>query len=119
MTNTRITDPEILEKRYPILLREFSIRRGSGGRGKFSGGDGLIREIEFLEKMHVAILSERRVHAPYGLNGASNGATGQNILIGADGVVKNLGSKIELDVQPNERVRILTPGGGGFGALEN
>ncbi|QPJ62686.1 MAG: 5-oxoprolinase [Candidatus Nitronauta litoralis] len=115
MTNTRITDPEVLELRYPVLLREFSIRRNSGGKGKFSGGDGLIREIEFLEKMHVAILSERRVYAPYGLHGAASGETGKNYLIRKDGVQQNLGSKVEFEVQPNERVRILTPGGGGFG----
>ncbi len=118
MTNTRITDPEVLEKRYPVLLREFSIRRGSGGRGRFNGGDGLIREIEFLEKMQVAILSERRVFAPYGLSGASNGETGKNILIRVDGVEESLGSRIELEAHPGERIRILTPGGGGFGPCD-
>ena len=76
MTNTRITDPEILESRYPVLLREFSIRQGSGGQGLFHGGDGLIREIEFLQPLHVAILSERRVYPPYGLEGGGAGSAG-------------------------------------------
>jgi 5-oxoprolinase (ATP-hydrolysing) len=76
MTNTRITDPEILERRYPLLLREFAIRNGSGGEGRHRGGDGLIREVEFLEPLNMAILSERRVFAPYGLEGGDrvNGA---------------------------------------------
>ncbi|KAJ1553912.1 hypothetical protein HK405_006555, partial [Cladochytrium tenue] len=66
MTNTRITDPEILERRYPVLLREYSLRAGSGGAGAFRGGDGVVRELEFLETLNVSMLSERRVFAPYG-----------------------------------------------------
>ncbi len=115
MTNTRITDPEILEKRYPLLLREFSIRRGSGGGGAYRGGDGLVREIEFLESLDVTLLCERRVYAPYGLAGGEPGATGQNLWIQAGGIEIDLGGKNQFTVQPGDRVRILTPGGGGYG----
>ncbi|QTA91011.1 hydantoinase B/oxoprolinase family protein [Desulfonema magnum] len=113
MTNTRITDPEILERRYPVLLREFSIRRGSGGAGKYRGGDGLIREVEFLEPMNVAILSERRVFAPYGLDGGEPGKRGENLFIRAHGQVLSMGSKNEIRAEPGDRFRIMTPGGGG------
>jgi len=116
MTNTRITDPEILERRYPVLLREFSIRRDSGGRGAHRGGDGLVREVEFLESLNVAILSERRVFAPYGLNGGEPGRRGKNLFIRKNGRHLNLGAKNEILARPGDRIRILTPGGGGFGA---
>ncbi|KMP11656.1 5-oxoprolinase [Candidatus Nitromaritima sp. SCGC AAA799-C22] len=115
MTNTRITDPEILEKRYPVLLREFSIREGSGGKGKFRGGDGLIREVEFLKTLRAAIVSERRVYAPYGMEGGESGAKGKNLLIRKDGTETDLGGKNEVLCEPGDRIRILTPGGGGWG----
>jgi 5-oxoprolinase (ATP-hydrolysing) len=115
MTNTRITDPEILERRYPVLLREFSIRRNSGGSGAHRGGDGLVREVEFLEPLNVAILSERRVFSPYGLEGGQPGLRGENIFIRKDGRRLNLGAKNEIQARPGDRIRILTPGGGGFG----
>nr|WP_320192350.1 hydantoinase B/oxoprolinase family protein [uncultured Desulfobacter sp.] len=115
MTNTRITDPEILERRYPILLREFAIRRGSGGRGRFNGGNGLVREVEFLEPLNVAILSERRVFAPYGLEGGESGKKGANLFIKKDGTSISMGAKNEILAQPGERLRIMSPGGGGFG----
>jgi 5-oxoprolinase (ATP-hydrolysing) len=115
MTNTRITDPEILERRYPILLREFAIRTGSGGDGGHRGGDGLVREVEFLEALNMAILSERRVFAPYGLEGGQPGQRGENIFIHADGRRLSLGAKNEILARPGDRFRILTPGGGGFG----
>jgi 5-oxoprolinase (ATP-hydrolysing) len=118
MTNTRITDPEILERRYPVLLREFSIRRGSGGKGRFNGGDGLVREVEFLEPLNVAILSERRVFAPYGLEGGEPGEKGMNLFIRRDGRTLNIGAKNEIRAEAGDRFRILSPGGGGFGALE-
>ncbi|MGP0566371.1 MULTISPECIES: hydantoinase B/oxoprolinase family protein [unclassified Nitrospina] len=115
MTNTRITDPEILEKRYPVLLREFSIRKGSGGEGQFNGGDGLIRELEFLQPLQVTLLCERRVHAPFGLNGGGSAAPGVNLLLRTDGTEENLGGKNEINVNPGDRLRVLTPGGGGYG----
>jgi 5-oxoprolinase (ATP-hydrolysing) len=115
MTNTRITDPEILERRYPVLLKEFSIRKGSGGKGKYHGGDGLIREIRFLKDMNAAILSERRVFPPYGLEGGQPGQKGRNILIKANGEVIDLGGKNALQVSKGDSIRIETPGGGGYG----
>ncbi len=115
MTNTRITDPEILERRYPVVLREFSIRKGTGGAGKFKGGDGIIREIEFLEPLNVAILSERRTFAPYGLEGGAPGQRGQNLFIRKNGRVLNLGGKNEIRAHAGDRIRIMTPGGGGYG----
>jgi len=72
MTNTRITDPEILERVYPVILRRFNLREGSGGKGKYIGGNGVIREVQFLENMNVSILSERRIYAPWGIFGGEN-----------------------------------------------
>ena len=118
MTNTRITDPEILERRYPLLLREFSIRQGSGGAGAHRGGDGLVREVEFLEPLNAAILSERRVYAPFGLEGGGPGKRGLNLFIRKDGRRLYLGGKNEIRVESGDRFRILTPGGGGFGTAE-
>jgi 5-oxoprolinase (ATP-hydrolysing) len=115
MTNTRITDPEILERRYPVLLRRFSVRPDSGGNGRFKGGNGLVREVEFLEPLNVGILSERRVFAPYGLEGGKAGRRGANLFIRKDGRRINMGAKNEILAQPGDRFRIMTPGGGGFG----
>ena len=113
MTNTRITDPEVLERRYPVVLRRFAIRRGSGGEGSHRGGDGVLREVEFSEPMRVSILSERREAAPYGVNGAGPGATGRNTFVRA-GKEEALGGHAQLDVQPGDRIVIETPGGGGY-----
>jgi 5-oxoprolinase (ATP-hydrolysing) len=110
MTNTRITDPEILESRFPVRLVEFALRRNSGGAGRYRGGDGLVRELEFLEPMRVSILSERRTLAPFGLFGGAPGARGRNTHAGRD-----VGGKSTFEVAAGERVRIETPGGGGFG----
>ena len=115
MTNTRITDPEILERRYPVLLREFSVRKNSGGLGKYRGGDGLIREIEFLEPLNVAILSERRVFPPYALEGGKPGKTGKNLFIRKNKQILNLGGKNEIKAEKGDALRLLTPGGGGYG----
>ena len=116
MTNTRITDPEVLEQRFPeIRLERFAIRRGSGGKGSYRGGDGVIREVRFLEPRKISILSERRAYPPYGLAGGRPGARGRNILIRRDGITENLGGKVERVVRAGERVIIKTPGGGGFG----
>ena len=114
MTNTRITDPEILERRYPVMLREFSIRNNSGGSGIYSGGNGLVREVEFLDPLNTAILSERRVHQPYGLNGGEPGRCGRNLFIRNDGSMLHLGGKNEISAEPGDRIRIETPGGGGY-----
>ena len=111
---SRITDPEILERRYPVRVREFSIRKDSGGKGQFNGGDGLIREIEFLAPLQVTILSERRVFAPYGLNGGGDGFPGVNVLIKVDGRQLNLGGKNSVVVEAGDKLRVETPGGGAF-----
>jgi 5-oxoprolinase (ATP-hydrolysing) len=113
MTNTRVTDPEVLEARYPVRMWRFSRRRGSGGDGRWRGGDGLVRELEFLRPVHVAILSERRVRAPFGLAGGGAGAAGKNLLDG-----RPLAGRAAEAVRAGERVRIETPGGGGYGEAE-
>ncbi|RMH41698.1 MAG: 5-oxoprolinase [Deltaproteobacteria bacterium] len=110
MTNTRITGPEVLEARYPVRLVQFSLRRGSGGAGRWRGGDGVVREIELLRPMCVSILSERRARAPFGLAGGHPGAPGRNLHNGAP-----LPGKVELDAAAGDRIRIETPGGGGYG----
>lgn len=119
MTNTRITDCEVYELRYPVILRQFSIREGSEGCGRWRGGDGVVREIEFRMPLSVSMLSERRVFRPYGLEGGESGQTGLNLYVKkeADGKERtiNIGGKMELDVQPGERIIIHTPGGGGWG----
>ncbi|KAF2151516.1 putative 5-oxoprolinase [Myriangium duriaei CBS 260.36] len=120
MTNTRITDPEVYEIRYPVILRQFSIRKGSGGRGQYNGGDGVIRELEFRIPLSASMLSERRVYRPYGLAGGLPGQAGLNLYVKkeADGSERtiNIGGKMELDVQPGDRLLIHSPGGGGWGA---
>ncbi|MDD9898074.1 MAG: hydantoinase B/oxoprolinase family protein, partial [Candidatus Melainabacteria bacterium] len=118
MTNTRITDPEILETRYPVILREFSIRRGSGGKGKHRGGDGLVRVFEFLDDLQVSVLTERRERAPYGLAGGMDGAKGENWLDKLDGSSQNLGAKNSLEVKRSDKLRLLTPGAGAYGKAE-
>jgi len=116
MTNTRMTDPEIFEQRYPVLLHRFSIRQNSGGSGFHRGGDGLVREIEFRRPIVVSILSERRVHAPRGLKGGTNGARGANYLVRKDGRKIYLGGKNTITVSAGDILQIFTPGGGGFGS---
>ncbi|MEM7181994.1 MAG: hydantoinase B/oxoprolinase family protein [Spirochaetota bacterium] len=115
MTNTRITDPEVLEYRYPVLLHEFSLRRGSGGKGLFAGGDGLIREIEFLQSVTLSLLTERRVFSPIGLHGGGDASRGRNIYIAADGTHQFLPAKVQLAMDINTRIRLETPGGGAYG----
>ena len=110
MTNTRITDPEILETRFPVRVREFSVRRGSGGEGSKRGGDGLVRELELLRPLRVSLLAERRVLAPWGLEGGGSGKMGRDTLDGAP-----LPSKCSVDADSGAVLRIETPGGGGFG----
>lgn len=126
MTNTRITDAEIFERRYPVLLREFSIRHGSAGDGQHRGGDGVVRDIEFRIPVQVSILSERRVYRPYGLEGGEDAQRGENIWVRRipkrDGTEDeweerhiNLGAKNTAKMQPGERIIVRTPGGGGWG----
>jgi len=120
MTNTRITDAEILERRYPVILREYSVRQGSGGEGLYKGGDGVIREVEFRkDNMICCILSERRCLRPKGLNGGGDALPGKNYIILKNGKTISLGGKNQITVNSGDRIRILTPGGGGYGKLVN
>jgi len=116
MTNTRQTDPEILESRYPVRLIRLAIRRGSGGDGATRGGDGLIRTLRFLSPLSVSIISQRRTRPPYGLAGGLPGAAGRNVLIRADGTTETLKPVCRFDVSPGDTVTIETPGGGGCGS---
>jgi len=117
MTNSRLTDPEVLESRYPVLLKRFEIRKGSGGAGKYQGGDGAIREIEFFESMTAAILSNHRRIAPFGMNGGCPGSPGINRIRRADGTEELLSATAEVKIEAGDSVIIETPGGGGFGKL--
>ena len=110
MTNTAITDPEIFEHRYPVRLRRFAIWEDSGGNGKWSGGDGIVREIEFLAPLQVSLLTQHRVEAPYGLKGGADGACGEQKLNG-----ETLESSASFSASPGDRLVIRTPGGGGYG----
>ena len=115
MTNSRLTDPEVLERRYPVLLREFSVRTGSGGRGEWHGGDGLVRSVEFREPMTAAILANRRRVPPFGLAGGEPGARGTTRVILRDGRSEWLGATAQVAVDVGDVVEIATPGGGGYG----
>jgi 5-oxoprolinase (ATP-hydrolysing) len=114
MTNTRITDPEQLERKYPVRLLEFGIRKNSGGQGKFNGGDGIIRKIQFLEPLQVTLLGQHRKEAPYGLNGGEDGECGEHTLVSQDHVTA-LPGICSLEVQKDDILIIETPGGGGYG----
>jgi N-methylhydantoinase B len=111
MSNTLNTPVEALEAEYPLLVRELGLRRGSGGEGRHRGGDGIVRELEALEPMRFTLITERRRHAPRGRGGGSNGAPGRNLLNG-----ERLSAKAEGTLEPGDRLRIETPGGGGYGA---
>lgn len=123
ITNTRISDPETFERRYPVILHEFSIRTGSGGAGRHRGGDGCIRDIEFRLPMQVSILSERRVIAPYGMAGGKEGKRGVNIWLRkyADGSSRSisLGGKATTQMSAGDHIIVYTPGGGGYGKDPN
>jgi 5-oxoprolinase (ATP-hydrolysing) len=119
MTNTRLTDPEILERRYPMRVREFSIRRGSGGDGLHRGGDGVVRRLEFLRPLTLSLLTQRRgPHPPYGMAGGEAGRLGANRLIRADGSEIQLGGIEQIEVAVGDILIVETPGGGGFGMTE-
>ncbi|CAB0043698.1 unnamed protein product [Trichogramma brassicae] len=119
MTNTRITDPEILEVRYPVILKKFHLRPNSGGSGAFNGGNGVIREFLFRAPMILSVLTERRVHSPRGLEGGEPGARGKNTLIRKDKRCINLSSKAAVNVVAGDIFFLETPGGGGYGYSSN
>ncbi|KAF1759611.1 hypothetical protein GCK72_016078 [Caenorhabditis remanei] len=117
MTNTRITDPEILENRFPVVLREWKLREGSGGNGKWKGGDGVVRQLEFTRRLTMSLLTERRAFEPYGLHGGQNGKRGLNLLK-RNGRAVNIGSKASFEIEKGDVLCIQTPGGGGYGRPE-
>jgi 5-oxoprolinase (ATP-hydrolysing) len=119
MTNSRMTDPEVLEARFPVLIREFSIRAGSGGGGCRRGGNGVVRRIEFRAPMTAAILSNNRLTAPFGLHGGAPGQAGRNYVTRKDGQTEAVDSVEELQLETGDTLNIETPGGGGYGEPES
>jgi len=115
MTNTRITDPEVLEHRYPVRLERFAIRAGSGGGGCWRGGDGAVRELTFLEPVALSLLTQHRVERPYGMEGGEPGQTGRQRLIRASGETIELAPIDGCEAEPGDRLILETPGGGGWG----
>jgi 5-oxoprolinase (ATP-hydrolysing) len=118
MTNSRLTDPEVLETRLPVRLERFGIRRGSGGDGRHKGGDGVIRDVRFLEPMCANILANRRRIAPKGLAGGGDALPGRNWVERTDGSIEELTATGAAEMHIGDRFVIETPGGGGFGASE-
>ena len=116
MTNSRLTDPEVLEWRFPVRLESFEIRRGSGGRGRWRGGDGAVRRVRFLEPMTAAILSGHRLGRPHGMAGGEPGQPGRNSVLRADGSRAELGPFDQVEMGAGDVFVIETPGGGGYGA---
>ena len=116
MTNTRMTDPEVLELRYPVRCEALSIRRGSGGKGRRRGGDGVVRKLHFLEAMTATVLSSHRVVPPFGLAGGEPGKCGKNYVVRADGALLNLQGNDQVEMAPGDLFVMETPGGGGFGS---
>lgn len=116
MTNTRLTDPEILEWRYPVVLESFTVRRGSGGKGKFNGGDGTLRTIRFLEKMDCSLLTGHRRVPPFGLDGGASGECGENAVRRLDGTIEKLKGCDQTVIDAGEAIIIKSPSGGGYGA---
>jgi len=117
MTNTMNTPVEALEISYPLRVNEYRFRDGSGGKGQYNGGDGLVRSIELLTETSVTMLSERRKYGPYGLEGGNDGQPGKNVIITSDGNARNLPSKFHIKAGPGDILRIETPGGGGYGSV--
>jgi 5-oxoprolinase (ATP-hydrolysing) len=115
MTNTRITDVEVLEQRYPVRVERFAIRAGSGGDGQHRGGDGLLRELTFLEPVQLSLLTQRRSAGPCGLAGGAPGRPGAQRLVRADGSTLKLGAIDGCEAQAGDRLVLETPGGGGYG----
>ena len=114
MSNTLNTPVEALETDYPVLVRELSVRRGSGGAGKHRGGDGIVRELEATEPMRFTLIGERRRHAPHGRAGGAPGGPGRDLING-----EAVPAKTEGELRPGDRLRIETPGGGGYGPERN
>jgi 5-oxoprolinase (ATP-hydrolysing) len=117
MTNSRLTDPEVLEWRFPVQLEQFEIRANSGGRGRYAGGNGVIRRIKFLEPMTAAILSSHRQVPPFGLKGGEPGVIGRNFVERSHRTIEPLGGKAEVEMNPGDVFVIETPGGGGYGTV--
>jgi len=115
MTNSRLTDPEILEFRFPVRLERYEIRPASGGAGRWHGGNGGVRRVRFLEPMTAAILSNNRIHAPFGMAGGGEAARGKNSVERADGRIELLGHIGKIDMAAGDVFVIETPGGGGYG----
>jgi 5-oxoprolinase (ATP-hydrolysing) len=115
MTNSRLTDPEILESKFPVLVREFSVRRGSGGRGRNRGGDGTVRKLEFRAPMSGALLANHRRIVPFGVQGGGAAAPGTASIQRASGEIEPLGATARFDVAPGDQLTIETPGGGAYG----
>ena len=118
MTNTRLTDPEVLESRFPVILERFEVRQGSGGTGQFPGGEGITRILKFLEPMEVNLLTGHREVPPFGLAGGQPGACGVNQLRRRDGQVEVLSGSDRVFLEPGDAIIMHTPGGGGYGAPE-
>ena len=119
MTNTRMTDPEILEVRHPnVRIDQFSIRKAYGGEGLYRGGNGVVRKIKFLSPATISIISERRNYVPYGLKGGKPGHKGMNFLQKANGKIVKLKHREKLQLETNDLIIIKTPGGGGYGKNE-
>ena len=116
MTNTKNTPIESLETHYPFVIERSGLRRGSGGSGSHAGGEGIAREIRFTESATVSLMGERRRNRPWGLAGGSPGSTGEDTVVRADGTEERLPGKVTFEVEPGDRLRVLTPGGGGWGA---
>jgi 5-oxoprolinase (ATP-hydrolysing) len=115
MTNSRLTDPEVLESRFPVLVERFAVRRGSGGAGKHKGGDGAVRRIRFRAPMTAAMLANRRATAPHGLNGGASGKAALNFVQRRDGAIEQLAATGKAEMEPGDVFVIETPGGGGYG----
>jgi 5-oxoprolinase (ATP-hydrolysing) len=117
MTNTRLTDLEEMESRYPVRINKFEIRRGSGGAGKSRGGDGIIREIQFLAPLSVTFISQHRKVSPYGCMGGENGQGGEQYFIFPDGMKEDMPGIFNKKIEKGTVFHIETPGGGGFGSV--
>jgi 5-oxoprolinase (ATP-hydrolysing) len=115
MTNSRLTDVEVLEQRFPVRIRRFAIRTASGGDGQWHGGDGVVREFEFLAPMRASLLANRRLIAPFGLAGGKNAKPGHDYVVRRDGTTESLAPSAELSLEAGDRIVIETPGGGGYG----